>query len=173
MSEYPIDRHVHRFHSGLIFEHPALEEYDYYMRLDGNTTLSSPVLLNPFQHMFDLGLNYAHSGAVTIPMTSITGLNEFAKAYVRKNAVRPVNLHEYLLSNGHIQAMQYSTRLEVMRREFFLHSPYFDFFRAVDRDLGLYTHGWTEGAIKHLGLAMFANPVSIRNFSAEVPIWNG
>ena len=166
-----VERYVHRLHSGLMLQHPALEEFDYYMRLESNTTLSFPAVLDPFRHMLNLGLNYAHSGSVTVPMASIAGLNELAKAYVRKNSVRPVNLHQYLLSNGHIQAVRYNTHLEIVRKEFFLHSPYYDFFLAVDKEMGRtsYTRGWTEGAIKHLGLAIFANPVSIRDFSAELP----
>ena len=173
MAHYSVECHINRFHSGLIFKHPALDKYDYIMRLDSNTSITSPVPKNPFRHMLNNALNYMHAGAPMLPMTSIVGLNEFAKAYVRKNAVRPVNLHEFVLSSGHIRPIQYTTHFEMMRKEFFLHSPYFDFFQAVDRDLGLYTHGWTEGAIKHLGLAMFANPVSIKQFTAEVVTSNG
>ena len=170
--KYTISSHMNRFYIGLLFNHTALKGYDYIMRLDSTTSISSPVLLNPFRHMLNNGLNYAHSGVVSASVASVNGLEQFVKAYVRKNSVRPINLHEFLLPNGHIQAMQYSTHLEIVRKEFFLHSPYYDFFKAIDRDLGLYTHGWTEGAIKHLGLAIFANPVSIRDFSSIVKVSN-
>ena len=173
MADYPVERHINRFHSGLIFKHPALDKYDYIMRLDSNTSITSPVPKNPFRHMLNNALNYVHVGALMIPSISIFGLNDFAKAYVRKNAVRPVNLHESLLSSGHIRPVQYATHFEIMRKEFFVNSQYYDFFQAVDRDFGLYTHGWTEGAIKHLGLAMFANPVSIKQFTEEVVTSNG
>ena len=168
MANYPLECHINRFHSGLIFKHPALDKYDYIMRLDSKTSILSPILRNPFRRMLNHALNYVHAGEPTTPMTSITGLNEFAKAYVRNNSVRPVHLHESLLSSGHIRPVQYATHFEIMRKEFFVNSQYYDFFLAVDRDLGLYTHGWTEGAIKHLGLAMFANPASIKYISKEI-----
>ena len=169
MASYPLEYHIKRFHSGLIFTHPALDKYDYIMRLDSRTSIKSPVTRNPFRRMLNHALNYVHPGAPTTSMDSIAGLNEFAKAYVRNNSVRPVHLHEFILSSGHLRPLEYATHFEIMRKEFFLNSQYHHFFQAVDKDMGLHTHGWSEGAIKHLGIAIFANPASVKEFSEEVP----
>ena len=202
--------HTNQSYSGSILKHPALQDYDYIMLLNSDTSISSPVFLNPFERMLNLGLNYAHSGVENASIDSVISLEPFVKTYVRRNSVRPVNLHEYLLSNGHLQAVRYNTHLEIVRKEFFLHSPYYDFSQAVDterdknkeseknrdrdtenyrnNDIDIYrnndidvnrekergvarhTHAWTEGAIKHVGLAIFANPATIADYSAIVNI---
>jgi Glycolipid 2-alpha-mannosyltransferase len=121
------------------------------MRLDTTSSLCAPVAEDPIQRMVNHGLNYAS-----------------ARHHVNFNLSRisPVNIHHSLNPAGQLMPIRHIDSHEVIRSEFFLHSNYDDYFEVLDAALGFYTQEWDEGIMKHLGLALFAHPDSVGDFTS-------
>jgi Glycolipid 2-alpha-mannosyltransferase len=158
--------HLNRFLSGPLFERPELKGYDYIMRLNTASSLCSPVAEDPIQRMVNHGLNYASARHHVDLNLSMKGLDGLTRTFLHDTGIRPVNIHHSLNPAGQLMPIRHLDSYEVIRSEFFLHSNYDDYFEVLDAALGFYTQEWDEGIIKHLGLALFAHPGSVGDFTS-------
>jgi Glycolipid 2-alpha-mannosyltransferase len=157
--------HLNRFLSGPIFKHAMLEGFEYVMRIGTASSLCRPVNGDPFERIRDKGLNYGAYTAYLASELPMTGLDDAIKSFLRNNGIRPINIHKTLDPSGHLMPHRFPDNYEIMRIEFFQHGRYYDYFEALDKELGFFNHGWDQGVIRHTGLRLFTPPALIKDFS--------
>ena len=157
--------HLNRFLSGPIFKHAVLEGFDYVMRIDTASSLCSRVTGDPFESIRNKGLNYAAYKPYLASGLPMTGLDDATKSFLRNKGIRPINIHETLDPSGHLMPNRFPDNYEMMRVEFFQHGHYYEYFEALDKELGFFNHGWDQGVIRQTGLKLFTAPNVINDFS--------
>jgi hypothetical protein len=157
--------HLNRFLSGPVFKHAVLEGFEYVMRIDTASSLCKPVNGDPFERIRDRGLNYAAIGPYLASGLRMTGLDSATKSFLRNNGIRPINIHETLDPSGHLMPYRNPDNYEIMRIEFFQHGQYYDYYEALDKELGFFNHGWDAGVIRHTGLRLFTPPALVTDFN--------
>ncbi|KAG2226620.1 hypothetical protein INT45_005106, partial [Circinella minor] len=89
-----------RFMGGLIFRHPALKDLDYYWRFDPGTEYTCPIVLDPFQHMYDNNIKLSFSIASYEPLESMPTLCDSLSGYLKNNLQIPNTNLKQLIQRG-------------------------------------------------------------------------
>lgn len=160
LQQFPLGyRHMCRFYSGLIFNHPAMKPYKYYMRLDSDSFILSKIDKDPFQYMADNGYEYA-AYSLGLPEEAKEiwwarlGLWETTQEFIKNNTVK------FPLENWDGEV--YNTNLEIVDMDFFRGSDYQNYFNHLDFTGNIFYRRWGDAPIRWLG---------VRMFMAENKIW--
>lgn len=160
--------HRNRFFSGAAFQHPALNDYTYCMKVDIDVIFKENLSKDPFVQMVDQGLNYAYVSQNSEGHKE--GLDDVTRAFIRNNLIRPQSLHYSLEQDGRLAPNQFLTNVEIIRVEFIRNSKYMDYVKAVEKVNGFYTQGWEDGLIRSIGLALTTNPSNVGNFASFIQL---
>lgn len=148
-------RHMCRFHSGLIYREPRLAQYDYYMRLDSDSYLYSPIPYDPFAHMKSNALEYAYMGTDDgeVP-TVVEGLWEETVKYIENNrlTVTP-DIQEHIV-DGKWSPRLFYTNFEMAKFSFFRSPEYMAYFDHLDSTGNIFYRRWGDAPIHWLGVKL-------------------
>lgn len=145
-------RHMCRFYAGQIFNHPALEKYKWYMRLDSDSFILSKVERDPFAVMKENQYQYAFMDLVHDSEWACLGLWDTTKKFISENKERLV------CSDFDWNLELYNTNFEIVDMDFFRSEGYQDYFRYLDNTNNIFYHRWGDHAIRYLGMKMFMDP---------------
>jgi hypothetical protein len=148
-------RHMCHFFANDIFNRPELQEYEYYMRLDTDSEILSPVRCNIFEHMREHEYIYGFvcNDRLDSPVFS-KGLWPLADAFVASHAYKAYKqLYADIPERGY-----FYTNLEVCKLGWFRQKPWADFFDAVHQSQGIYTTRWGDHIIRYIGVNLYAPP---------------
>jgi len=146
-------RHMCRLHSGEIYKHPALLQYDWYWRLDSDSFILSPIKYDVFQRMADRGYEYAYLAEYEKEASFVAkGLWDTTKKFISENKERLV------CSDFDWNLELYNTNFEIVDMDFFRSEGYQDYFRYLDNTNNIFYHRWGDHAIRYLGMKMFMDP---------------
>jgi len=135
-------RHMCRFFSGQIYEFDILKAYDYYLRLDTDSFIHTPLNYDIFEWAKKNECYYGYiSPAVQRDNEKvIDGLWEYVNQFYPNN-----------ISNG----MMFYTNFELAKTSWFSTSQYKNFYNLIDKCGGIYTKRWGDAPIKFLGINLF------------------
>lgn len=156
-------RHMCRFFSGIIFQHPALKEYDYYWRLDTDSFLLDKINYDVFQFMQERDLEYGYIDIFKDEPAS-KGLWDTTKKYIEDNNIKPKFLHKFM-SNGVWDRSYYYTNFEISKLDFWRSDEFISFFNYLDRSGGIYKYRWGDHVIHLLAVSMFVSEDHVHKFS--------
>jgi alpha 1,2-mannosyltransferase len=157
-------RHMCRFFSGIFFNHPALEAYDWYWRLDTDSYLLRKIKYDVFSFMSQKHYEY---GYITMPQEHpevIKGFWEFTKKYIQENKIQPTFLEKFM-DHGSWDRRHYSTNFEISNFNFWRTEPYKSYFNAIDRFGGIYNYRWGDAPIHSLAIYMFMPKYKTHKFN--------
>lgn len=143
-------RHMCRFFAGQVFEHPALQESDWYLRLDTDSYIMSEMREDPFARMSGGAFLYGHvcpAGRKTEPAFAVEGLWEASLDFFGSFPPSPY------LSGGRWNRCMLYTNFEVVYLPWWRSNAYMDYYRTIDRLGGIYYHRWGDAPIRTLALA--------------------
>jgi alpha 1,2-mannosyltransferase len=130
-------RHMCRFFSGHMYEYDILHKYDYYLRLDTDSYITTKI---PYD-IFELAKqNEIYYGFIKIEDDNpkvVEGLWETVDQYI------PNDLPENLM---------FYTNFELGKVSWFLTSEYMKFYNYLDKTGGFYTKRWGDAPVKFLGI---------------------
>lgn len=141
-------RHMCRFFSGQMYEHEILKNYDYYLRLDTDSFIHSPLNYDIFEWAKENECYYGY----------IEPAIQKDNPKVIENLWSTVN-RKY--SNSIEEGLMYYTNFELGKVSWFLTSGYMEFYNYLDSSGGIYIHRWGDAPIKYLGINLLMNSKNI------------
>lgn len=141
-------RHMCRFFSGEMYNFDILKQYDYYLRLDTDSFIHTPLNYDIFEWA---KTNDCYYGFIAPAVQQdnekvVEGLWD----YVREQY--PNNIPDRLM---------FYTNFELGKTSWFLTSEYMNFYNYVDKCGGIYTKRWGDAPIKFLGINLFMDQKNI------------
>jgi alpha 1,2-mannosyltransferase len=138
-------RHMCRFFSGEMYTYDIIKQYDYYLRLDTDSLIHTPLNYDIFQWAEN---NQCHYGYI-----------EPAVQFDNPKVIEGLwDLFDTDIPEGKM----YYTNFELGKVSFFLDKEYQSFYHKIDKGGGIYTKRWGDAPIKYLGVNMFMNPKHIQ-----------
>jgi hypothetical protein len=146
-----------RFWAGEIFRHPKVLEYDYYMRLDCDSSFKEPIGYDPFEMMKKEDKDYAFltGGKFLDTVPYFEGLNsalqEFEVQYVHPGTRSLAQIIKNTVDSLQ-EGTLYYTNFEIVRVKAFSESLYMNLFDHIERVGGIYKHRWGDHIIRYAGI---------------------
>lgn len=166
--QFPIGyRHMCRFMSSLLFQHPSLKNYSYVWRLDTDSFILDGINYDVFRFMKD---NHYLYGYITIQKdlpAAVEGLWDITKKYIEENNIAPTFLHKFT-HDGVWDRSYYYTNFEISSLDFWRSDEFLDYFNYLDRSGGIYKHRWGDHVIHLLAVSMFMPEDKVHEFS-DIP----
>lgn len=141
-------RHMCRFFSGKMYEFDILKEYDYYLRLDNDSFIHTPLNYDLFEWA---KLKECYYGYIQ-PAVQEDNLKVINNLWQYVNDKYPNNIPE---------GRMFYTNFELGKISWFLESEYMNFYRYLDESGGIYTRRWGDAPIKFLGINLFMESKNI------------
>jgi hypothetical protein len=159
--------HMIRFFFKSVFDHPAVRDLDYYMRMDTDSRLTAPVTKDPFRLMMKRSLEYGYC-KMTTDEYFVDGMWDAYDAYAKKEHHKP-------------QAREFSSpatatarsKLPIFYNNFeIVHVPWYrsgkvqGWINHVDRSHKIYTHRWGDAGLRYLTALLFLTDTQ----AAQLPV---
>lgn len=161
-------RHMCRFFAGAFAFHPALAEFDWYMRLDTDSFLRGRVAEDPFQRMDASGADYGYITMLQERPEVVVGLWEAVCAYASANGLETPAFRGLATAAGTWNLRYYYNNFEICRLSFLRSGAHQRFFEYLDRQEGIYRHRWGDAPIRTMAVAMLLPPEKVLRFG-DIP----
>ena len=150
-------RHMCRFFSGQLYEFDIVKDYDYYLRLDTDSFIHTPLSYDIFDWAEKNECYYGYiAPAVQVDNPKVVeGLSE------RVNEILPNNIPS---------GTMFYTNFELGKISWFLHSGYMEFYNYLDKSGGFYIKRWGDAPIKFLGVNLLMkckNIIPVNGFTYQ------
>lgn len=141
-------RHMCRFFSGEMYKFDILKQYDYYLRLDTDSFIHTPLNYDIFEWAKNNDCYYGFIAPAVQQDNEkvVEGLWDYV------NDAYPNNIPDRLM---------FYTNFELGKISWFLTSEYMNFYNYIDKCGGIYTKRWGDAPIKFLGINLFMNQKNI------------
>ena len=150
-----------RFFCGQVFNHPALKQYDWYLRLDSDSYLLTDIKYDVFEYMAQNNKKYAYVGEYRKDNPIVTvGLWETTKAFMKEKGITPKSM-EGKLTNGEWAEDIFYTNFEIVNLPFFRGEEYTSYFQALDETKQIYYNRWGDAPVRWLAVHMLLSDEEI------------
>ncbi|MFZ3060709.1 MAG: hypothetical protein WA102_13365 [Candidatus Methanoperedens sp.] len=157
-------RHMCRFFSGLIYQNPALKDYDYYWRLDTDSFLLDKVDYDVFRFMQENNYIYGHIHTGIDNPAVVSGLWNITEKYIEEYNIQPTFLLKFT-SGGIWDMTVFGTNFEISKMDFWCSRDFMDYFNYLDRAGGIYKYRWGDESIHFFAISMFIPENQVHKFS--------
>ena len=139
-------RHMGRFFSGEMYKNELIKQYDYYLRLDNDSFIESPLGYDLFDWAVETNcfFGYIPAGVISDHPAIYDGLWEYTQTI-------------YPDKNYGYTGWAFSTNFELGKVSWFLESEYMNYYEKLDATGNFYLKRWGDAIIKYLGVHMFMN----------------
>lgn len=167
-------RHMCRYNSGFFFQHPTLDSYDYYWRVEPAIGFYCDQLYDPFTFMRENKKKYSFVIAMPEYRATIETLwsatQEFAALH--PEAIAPNNSLPFLTDDDPtrgIAGVDYNnchfwSNFEIGDLRFWRSKAYMDYFEFLDKKGGFYYERWGDAPVHSIAAALFLNRDEIHFF---------
>ena len=152
--------HMCHFFANDIFNHPALNDFEYYCRLDTDSFILSPVTLDIFQWAKRHGCKYGFiDDSITDCPSFFPGLWSTGAKFAEQHPEYPTYAKLYSdIPEGRV----YYTNFELCHKPWFQQAPWVPYFDTIDKAGGIYYHRWGDHTIRYMGVRLFMPPEQIK-----------
>ena len=163
--KFPIGyRHMCRFMSELIFQHPAVQQYRYLWRLDTDSFLLDTIKYDIFKAMEQNDYIYGYLHIIKDEPGAVIGLWEATKKYIEENKINPTYLWNFMSGDEWDRSYYYSN-FEISRIDFWTSGEALKFFNYIDSTGGIYKYRWGDHVLHLLTLSMFVAENRVHKFA--------
>jgi len=146
--QFPVGyRHMCRWYAGLIFQHEALQGYDYVWRLDTDSFILAPIEHDPFEVLTCNDYVYGYLMQQDHPPGMCGDIDAHVNSYIKE--------HQLGVSYRWDRVVPYNN-FEIMDIGFFGGKDYQSLFRHLDATYGFYRYRWGDYIPRIIGLHLFA-----------------
>lgn len=138
-------RHMCHFFANDIFRRPELAGYDYYMRLDDDSFILSPLTFDAFARMRERRFRYAYRAVLKDRPHVCKGLGAVIARHFEAHA------HVGFCKSPPPYRIFY-TNFEICDLAWFRGAAWQSYFAAVDRAGGIWKHRWGDAPIRYYGV---------------------
>ncbi|ESK86125.1 glycosyltransferase family 15 protein [Moniliophthora roreri MCA 2997] len=153
-------RNMCRFNSGFFFQHPLLQPYRYYWRVEPEIEYTCDITYDPFEYMKDHDKIYGFTISFTEWEPTIPTLWETVKEFMDlyPQYVSENNAMRYLSDNGgrSYNLCHFWSNFEIADMDFWRGEVYRKFFEFLDSKGGFYYERWGDAPVHSIAVALFA-----------------
>jgi alpha 1,2-mannosyltransferase len=150
-----------RWQSGFFYQHPALDSYDWYWRVEPDVHFFCDVAYDPFRFLAENDLVYGFNMAILDDARSFASLWSVTRDFIAQHPhlVHPDADVDWLLDPHN--AMEYNncqffSNFEIGSLAFFRAEPNRKYFEHLDRSGGFFYERYGDAPVHTLSLALFA-----------------
>ena len=167
-------RHMCRFNSGFFFQHPLLQPYDYYWRVEPYTEYYCDMYEDPFTFMRENQKVYGFVMSLfefidTIPTLWET-VREFAKLH--PEYISEDNAAHFMVDDrskgldGDYNLCHFWSNFEIADLRFFRSKAYMDYFTYLDKAGGFFYERWGDAPVHSIAAVFFLPKTAIHFFDS-------
>ncbi|TIB42016.1 hypothetical protein E3P86_00549 [Wallemia ichthyophaga] len=151
-------RNMCRFFSGKFYNHPLLQPYDYYWRIEPNVEYTCDLDQDPFLALQENGSQYGFTISILEFPDTIKTLWETVKDFMKdypehiaaNNSMGFISDNEGETYNG----CHFWSNFEIGNLNFFRSKAYNDFFNYLDKRGGFYYERWGDAPVHTIAAAL-------------------
>lgn len=178
--------HMCRFQSGFFYDHPALQDYEWYWRIEPDARFTCDIPYDPFTEMMANNKTYGYTMALweigstapslfrtvddyriarQLPMSSLwTAMHDESWApYPLRHSIMPL-FSSRTGSGDSWNFCHYWSNFEIANLAFYRSQQYRDLFAHLDATGGFHSERWGDAAVHSLALALFSSPEQLHYF---------
>eukprot|EP00802_Teleaulax_amphioxeia_P017152 Tamp_17297.p1 GENE.Tamp_17297~~Tamp_17297.p1 ORF type:complete len:429 (+),score=71.01 Tamp_17297:120-1289(+) len=142
-------RHMIRFLAMKMYEHSALEDYDYYWRLDSDSFLISRVFVDPIEFMQQNDYKFGFIATTQEKPVFTADLFELHEAHRRNLGL----VSEWF--SGSWNGFSFYSNCEIARVDLWRQPMVKDYLQRIDEAGGIYKVRWSDASIHFLATSIF------------------
>jgi mannosyltransferase len=174
---WPGYQHMCAFWWKWVFEHPKVRELEYFMRLDTDSLIKSPVTVDLFQLMKTKGYYYGYRFIWHDPGFVVKGLWRFYREYMMKTLGHvPLTMKSQFPAEKDLDtatAPVYYTNFEIVYRPFFTdRKDVVDFIDDFFLSGNMHTRRWGDAPLRYFLVQSFLNVSKHVHHFCEVHYWH-
>ncbi|KAL1932323.1 hypothetical protein VTP01DRAFT_9379 [Rhizomucor pusillus] len=155
-------RHMCRFQSGFFFQHPRLDGYDYYWRVEPSVKFSCDIDYDPFKVMRERDLKYGWTISIKEYVETIPTLWDTVKEFIRKHPEHilpkdhPESLLEWISNDGgeSYNLCHFWSNFEIGSIAWLRSQAYMDYFNYLDKAGGFFYERWGDAPVHSIAAAL-------------------
>jgi mannosyltransferase len=156
-------RHMCRFFSGKMFEHPSTAKYKYIWRIDSDSFILSKITRDPFevmeQNQYDfadlaVGSRQTDDGWMYTDKEVFWAREELAESTFDFIKSTDIQTNKFTSYDGEL----FNSNLMVLNLDFFRSSSYKSFFQFMDKTKKFFYKRWGDNCFLWLGIRLFSSP---------------
>ncbi|KAJ1773331.1 alpha-1,2-mannosyltransferase ktr1 [Coemansia sp. RSA 1813] len=160
-------RKMCRYESGFFFQHPLLDNFDYYWRVEPGVEFTCAIPYDPFKYMVDHNKLYGFTiSLIEFPITVKTlwqTTNAFRATY--PGYIAPNNTLDWVTApNGSYNMCHFWSNFEIASLDFFRSPAYTAYFDFLDRAGGFFLERWGDAPVHSLAVSMLLNKEQVHYF---------
>lgn len=152
-------RHMCRFHAKSVYEHPIIQQLDYYWRLDDDSLLLNPIKYDVFSFMSTHQLHYGYSWIFYDSDSCVLGLWEATGRYIHERSITPCFFNQWP------KPQLYYNNFEISSTKIWFSQAYKDYIEYLDQLGGIYYHRWGDAPIHGIAVSLFLHKNQTHQFS--------
>jgi len=174
-----------RFYSGFFFNHPLLDKYEWYWRVEPEIKYFCDITYDPFLHMIENNKTYGFTIAVKELRETVPNLFRYASAYKRLNNLTSQGLWEMFvdplepekenkkksdaidpeaMEGEKYNMCHFWSNFEIARLSWLRSKEYNEFFQMMDRSGGFWMERWGDAPIHSLAAGALLGVKDIHYF---------
>jgi alpha 1,2-mannosyltransferase len=160
--------HMCRYESGFFYQHPLMQQYRYYWRVEPSTKLLCDVDYDVFKFMREEKKSYGftiatYEWAATIPTLWNSTLQFIAQ---HPEYVHPNNLIDFIYDrNSHgYNLCHFWSNFEIGDMNFWRGDAYQQYFRHLDNAGGFYYERWGDAPVHSIAVSLFLDKSEVHFF---------
>lgn len=160
-------RHMCRYNSGFFFQHPLLQEYEYYWRVEPSVEFYCDIDYDPFLFMKENDKEYGFVIMVPEYIETVPTLWNTVKKFMEENPqlVHPKNtLSMFRKSDGDYNLCHFWSNFEIGSLKFLRSAAYTKYFNFLDQAGGFFYERWGDAPVHSLAVSMFLPKEKIHYF---------
>ncbi len=152
-------RHMCRFNSKLLYQHPIIEGLEYLWRLDDESLITQPVSYDVFSFMKSNNILYGYIWIHRDSKDCVIDLWNSTARYIKKNNLPANNFQNWP------SPMLYYNNFEISSLKLWGSKEYQSYIEYIDRLGGIYYHRWGDAPIKGIAVSLFVPHNQTHKFS--------
>ncbi|KAJ3918930.1 glycosyltransferase family 15 protein [Lentinula edodes] len=152
-------RNMCRFNSGYFFQHPLLQQFKYYWRVEPNVDYFCDMNHDPFQYLNQNNQTYGFTIALYETPETVTTLWDSVKEFMVKypQYIANDNAMELLSNDGGqtYNMCHFWSNFEIADMDFWRSEAYRKFFNFLDAKGGFYYERWGDAPVHSIAAALF------------------
>eukprot|EP01059_Diplonema_ambulator_P029956 TRINITY_DN499_c0_g1_i8.p1 TRINITY_DN499_c0_g1~~TRINITY_DN499_c0_g1_i8.p1 ORF type:complete len:653 (+),score=144.56 TRINITY_DN499_c0_g1_i8:1234-3192(+) len=167
-----------RFFSGIFAQYTFLKQYDYYWRLDTDSWIREPVLVDPFRHMAVKGCRYGHMSKMHRDADDVVvRLYDTVIEWAEERGVPGQNisrLNSHVTDGrGNYKRPMYYNNFEIASVPWITGDDYTSFFNYLDYTDGFMKYRWGDAPVRTLAVHLMLDDHEVCDLETYVPYEHG
>jgi alpha 1,2-mannosyltransferase len=161
-------RHMCRYESGFFFQHPLMQDYKYYWRVEPSITIHCDIDYDVFEFMRLKEMIYGFTITIHEYLATIETLWDETLAFIQRNPnyINTDSLLEFISDdNGESYNLcHFWSNFEIADADFWRGEMYQDYFNHLDAAGGYFYERWGDAPVHSLAASLFLNSSQVHFF---------